>query len=162
MGGELVTGSPSDTAVGGGVSRLPAASRYGDKFEELCGYYMSLGMSFHDYWDGDSTMTRYYRESGDFKLEQKNMSLWLLGFYIYEAVLDASPVLNGMSKRKKPFPYRESPIPLTKRANERAEAASGQKKLEDIRGLMKTRMQAWNQKFKRKEGEKNVHRDGGS
>ena len=158
----MVTGSPSDTAVGGGVSRLPAASRYGAKFEELCGYYMSLGMSFHDYWDGDSTMTRYYRESSDFKLEQKNMSLWLLGFYIYEAVLDASPVLNSMSKRKKPFPYRESPIPLTKRAKEGAKTDAGRKSLESIKGMMQARMNAWNQKFKRKEGEKHVHRDGGS
>jgi hypothetical protein len=62
LGSELVTGSDSQAATGGGNRRLPVVYRYGETFEKLCGYYMSLGMGYHDYWDGDCEMARYYRD----------------------------------------------------------------------------------------------------
>lgn len=57
MDGKLVTDLSSAEDGGGGRSRPSPSLRYGDKFEELCGYYMSLGMSYSDYWDGDNCMT---------------------------------------------------------------------------------------------------------
>ena len=67
MDNELVTGSESGAATGGGNRRRPVVSRYGEKFEELCGYYMSIGMTYHEYWDGDSMMAKYFREAEERK-----------------------------------------------------------------------------------------------
>lgn len=152
MGGELVTGSSSNiAATGGGKGRLPVV-RYGEKFEELCGQYMSLGMTYHDYWDGDCQMAKYYREAGEYRQERENINAWLHGMYIYRAILDASPVLNALSKRKTPHKYLDSPIPLTKRAIERADEEKEFRKMKKGMRFMQTMMTGINARFQKKGG----------
>lgn len=144
---------PSAELGGGGASRPSPLLRYGDKFEEMCGYYMSLGMSYHDYWDGDSTMTKYYREAEELKIERRNSELWLQAAYIYEALLDASPVLNPLTKRKKPFPFREEPIPVTVTEQRKSEERKKKRMLESGKEAMRIMMAAINNRFKsNKEG----------
>ena len=52
-------------------------------------------MGYHDYWDGDCEMARYYRDMDEKVKERQNEALWLQGLYFYEALVDASPVLNA-------------------------------------------------------------------
>jgi len=143
LDGELVNSSPSTLA------KIPL---YGDKFEELCGYYMSIGMSFHEYWDGDNTMVKYYRKADGLKLERENMLRWLQGRYVYEAILDASPTLNAFKPRN-PHPYRDEPIPLTEREREQSAENADRKKMEDDREKMRSMMGIINRKFQKKGGE---------
>lgn len=98
---------------------------------------MSMGMSYEDYWDGDACKARYYRRMDVLRQERRNCDLWLLGAYVYEALLDASPALNPMSRKHKPFPYRETPFPVTEYGNARAEADANQKKLQAGRAAMR-------------------------
>lgn len=123
--------------------------RYGDKFEELCGYYMSLGMSYHDYWDGDNCMTKYYREAEEIKKERRNSELWLQAAYIYEALLDASPVFNPLSKKNKPFPFRSEPIPITSSGSKKSEERKKKQMLENGKEAMRAMMAAFNERFKK-------------
>ena len=116
-------------------------------------YYMSMGMSFHDYWDGDNTMVKYYRKADGLKLERENMLRWLQGRYVYEAILDASPALNAFSKQHKPYPYRDEPIPLTEREREQFAENADRKKMEDDRETMRSLMGIINRKFQKKGGE---------
>ena len=157
MGGKLVTDlSPADRE-GGGESRQPSL-RYGQKFEELCGYYMSIGMTYEDYWDGDNCKAKYYRQMDEMKRERKNYELWLQGAYFYEALLDVSPVFNPLNKKKNPFPYRESPIPITEHENVKLEEKSKKKKLQSGKEAMHILMVEINKRFeenKRKEEETN-------
>lgn len=132
---------------GGTESRSSPLLRYGDKFEELCGYYMSLGMSYHDYWDGDSSMTRYYRRMDEYNRERKNYELWLQGAYIYEALLDASPVYNALSKQKKPFPYRNSPMPITTNESKAAQERDKQERLKKGKEAMRAMVAGINKRF---------------
>ena len=150
MDGELVTSSPSGAARGGGESR-PPPFRYGDKFEEFCSLYMSLGMSYHDYWDGDPLMAKYYREAENLRLERENNQAWIQGFYVYRAILSASPVINALSKRKTPHKYLECPVPLTESANERAKEEENRKKMDNGLNFMKAMMTSVNAKFKKGE-----------
>lgn len=151
MGNELVTGSDSQAATGGGNRRLPVVYRYGETFEKLCGYYMSLGMGYHDYWDGDCEMARYYRDMDEKVKERQNEALWLQGLYFYEALVDASPVLNAMSKKHKPILYRQAPIPLTEARHRQQQEEENHKKLNAGKEAMKQIMAGVNSKFKRKE-----------
>ena len=139
---------------GGGTSRPLPLLRYGDKFEELCPYYMSLGMSYHDYWDGDNCMTKYYREADELRKERRNSEMWLQAAYIYEALLDASPVFNPLSKKNKPFPYRSEPIPITAAGSKQSEERKKKKQLEDGKAAMRVMMAAINKRFEenRKKG----------
>jgi len=145
----LVTDLPSENGGDGGIGRPSPIVRYGDKFEELCGYYMSLGMSYHDYWDGDNCMTKYYREAEEIKKERRNSELWLQAAYIYEALLDASPVFNPLSKKNKPFPFRSEPIPITSSGSKKSEERKKKQMLENGKEAMRAMMAAFNERFKK-------------
>ena len=144
----MVTDLPSENGGDGGIGRPSPIVRYGDKFEELCGYYMSLGMSYHDYWDGDNCMTKYYREAEEIKKERRNSELWLQAAYIYEALLDASPVFNPLSKKNKPFPFRSEPIPITNSGSKKSEERKKKQMLENGKEAMRAMMAAFNERFK--------------
>lgn len=145
----MVTDLPSENGGDGGIGRSSPIVRYGDKFEELCGYYMSLGMSYHDYWDGDNCMTKYYREAEEIKKERRNSELWLQAAYIYEALLDASPVFNPLSKKNKPFPFRSEPIPITNSGSKKSEERKKKQMLENGKEAMRAMMAAFNERFKK-------------
>lgn len=145
----MVTDLPSENGGDGGIGRPSPIVRYGDKFEELCGYYMSLGMSYHDYWDGDNCMTKYYREAEEIKKERRNSELWLQAAYIYEALLDASPVFNPLSKKNKPFPFRSEPIPITNTGSKKSEERKKKQMLENGKEAMRAMMAAFNERFKK-------------
>lgn len=144
----MVTSSPSGAARGGGESRSPLF-RYGEKFEELCGQYMALGMSYHDYWDGDSQMVRYYRDAEEYKQERENYLAWLHGLYIYSALCDVAPIFNPMSKKKKPRQYMDSPVPLSERASRRAKDEENRQKMANGKNIMQIMMKGFNAKFKK-------------
>lgn len=155
MDGKLVTGLPSaDDYGGGGTSRPSPISRYeeklGEKFEELCGYYMSLGMSYHDYWDGAADMVKYYRKADELRREQKNTELWLQAVYIYEALIDASPVFNPLSKKGKPFPFRSEPVPITATGSREHDERKKKQMLENGKEAMKRMVDAFNKRFEQK------------
>lgn len=160
MGGKLVTDLSSDDSGGGGETSRPPLLRYSDKFEELCGFYMSIGMTYEEYWDGDNCMTKYYRQMDNLNRERKNYDLWLQGAYIYEALLDASPVFNPLCAKKKPYPYRETPIPLTENENRKVEELNNQKKLENGREAMRAMMIEFNKHFEDKIKEGGEQTDG--
>ena len=78
---------------------------------------MLAGVTPEQYWNGDYSMLKYYRESYKEKLKQQsdydNYLAWLHGLYIYEALCDASPVFNPFSKRGKAYEYPKKPHGLS-------------------------------------------------
>ena len=54
-----------------------------------------------------------YRKAYELKQEQRNSELWLQGLYVYEAILDASPILQAFAKSgTRPRKYTEKPYDL--------------------------------------------------
>lgn len=93
-------------------SSLPFIT-YTERFYEHFPYYLSIGMTPEQYWDGDPTLAKYYRKADVMRMERTNQELWLQGMYIYEAICDASPILRSLAKKgTKPHPYAEKPYPL--------------------------------------------------
>lgn len=151
MGDKLVTDLSSSEGGGGTKGRPSPLLRYSDKFEELCGYYLSIGMTYHDFWDGDCCMVKYYRDKAKREWEQRNFELWLQGAYIYEALLDASPVFNSLSKKKKPFPYMKQPIPFTADESEKSKERENKQKMENGKEAMKLMVESFNKRFMEKQ-----------
>lgn len=131
-----------------GNSCLPSF-RYSQKFEEMCPYYMLLGMSYEEYWDGDNLLPRYYKKMEELRKERVNSELWLQGLYIYEALLDSAPVLNALSAKKKPIPYRDTPIPVTESESKRAEEAAKAKKIKITKDAIYAMMASVNKQFEK-------------
>ncbi len=132
---------------------MPVVYRYGETFEKLCGYYMSLGMGYHDYWDGDAAMVRFYRDKHKRDLDRQNFNHWMQGMYIYEALVDASPVFNPLSEKHEPFPYMKEPIPITIEAIKETEERQNQQKMKNGKDAMRAWMVEFNKRFEEKQRE---------
>lgn len=111
-----------------------------DFFEKHLPYYISVGMTPDQYWHGDPTLTKAYREADKIQVERENYFAWLQGLYNYEAFLCASPVLRAFVKRNtRPQPYMEAPHPITKQGAKEQER--DKEKAVFDKGMAK--MQAW-------------------
>lgn len=92
---------------------------------------MSYGMSYEDFWYGEAGIVKMYREANKLKLKQQDENNWMLGMYVYEAILDCSPILHAFSKRgTKPLPYVEKPY-LTDKLDDISRSELEKKKLEE-------------------------------
>lgn len=114
-------------------------------------------MTPEQYWDGDAELPKYYRKAYEIKCERRNQELWLQGAYVYEAILDAAPVLHAFAKRNtKPVPYPTEPYALT------AKAVEDKREREQEREYEKNKagMAAWAQAVNRKFAVKEVSKDG--
>lgn len=114
MGSELV--SVSQPRNGGKSDTDYAPYPIDALFCKHLPYYLSIGMTYDQYWYGDCRLTRYYKKAHEIKKERKNQELWLQGAYFYEALADVAPVLRAFAKNgTKPIPYVSEPFALTDR-----------------------------------------------
>lgn len=104
----------SSTEGSGGVTATAPLHFYGEKFEELFPYYLSLGMTEEQYWDKDCRLVIFYRKAEELRTSRKNQEMWLQGAYFYEALSRVSPLLHAFAKKgTKPAPYLAEPFAIT-------------------------------------------------
>lgn len=101
----------NDGAVANDKASAPFA--YTKIFEEHFPYYLSIGMTYDQFWHGDPMLTKYYRKADDMRQDRLNQELWLNGLYIYNAVGALAPILNAFSKQTHANSYLEQPLPRT-------------------------------------------------
>ena len=107
----MVTSSES---VEGDGQSVPFYNSYTTKFYEAFPFYLSIGMTPEQYWDGDPTLAKYYRKSFELQRKRRNEELWLQGMYIYEALCDVSPIFQAFAKKgTRPNPYSDHPYSIT-------------------------------------------------
>lgn len=94
MGGEFLDSPPTAT------KQLNTA----ESITDLCSYYMSIGMTWDEYWHGPAELPRVYREKDELERKRKNQDAWLGGVYMQYAIA------STLSKDAK---YPSQPIPLT-------------------------------------------------
>lgn len=149
MGDELVSGSPPQNGDG---QNVPVSS-YTSEFEKCLPYYLSIGMSWEQFWHGDPEMARFYRQAHEMQLKQKNFELWLQGRYVYEAIGDMAPVLHAFAKEgSTPTPYPSEPYPITEKDVREREERERREKYERIKAYVGRWANETNAKNKRKEG----------
>ena len=109
MGGELLnspTQKKTDTEI----------------FEECFPFYLAIGMSFAEYWEGDPKLAQYYRKAYQIKQDEINNNAWLQGMYIYDAVSTA--VYNALrGKNSKSRDYAKQPYEFRNNTKSEAEKA---------------------------------------
>lgn len=119
MDSKLVSGSLSVDGESESKTRSPFLT-YTEQFYEVFPYYLSIGMTYEQFWDGDPHLAKYYRQADEIKTERKNQELWLQGLYIYEALCDVAPILQAMAKKgTKARPYPEQPYAITEKQRKR-------------------------------------------
>jgi len=92
-----------------------------DIFEEQCPYYMAMGMSVTEFWDGEPILATYYRKAYEIRQEMINAWEWRMGAYN----LSAFGVVLGNAFRKKgtkPLEFMDKPLPLYEKTEEEKKA----------------------------------------
>ena len=147
MDSELVSSSLSAKEEGGQNSSLSLFT-YTEKFYELFPYYLSIGMTYEQYWEGDCTLVKYYRKAEEIRNEKRNQELWLQGMYFYEVMCDVAPVLHSFAKKgTKPTPYSPKPYPLNEKQVKRDEEEKQRKLMEKGKKFMEAMAVSINKKF---------------
>ena len=71
---------------------------YGDIFDELFPHYLLMGMTPEQYWDGESSLKKAFREAYRMRMENEqklaDRNNWYMGQYIM-CVLQCVPLLVG-------------------------------------------------------------------
>jgi hypothetical protein len=110
---------------------------YSQIFEECFPFYLSIGMSSAEYWDGDNELPRYYRKAYKMKQEQMNHEAWLNGLYVYDAVVSAMTHLNQNKSSHKS--YAPEPYSFTKEDIER----ENEQKVAEAEARAEVWMKSW-------------------
>lgn len=140
----------SESAAGGGQS-APFSNSYASMFYDQFPYYLSIGMTPEQYWDGDPMLAKYYRKADELSRKRRNEELWLQGMYIYEALCDVSPIFHAFAKRgTKPNPYTDHPYALTRHDMAEEQKMREKREREKARRYMEAKMAAVNKRFNSK------------
>ena len=96
-----------------------------ERFEECFPFYLAIGMSYAEYWEGDPKLAQYYRKAYHIKQDEFNHNAWLQGMYVYDAVSTAlHNALRGMGKTKPPTQdYAKQPYEFNKKTKTEQEKA---------------------------------------
>ena len=138
MGSELVRDSipfPGDDSHNDS-SPISLTKQFYDSFP----FYLSIGMTYDQYWNEDCTLVKYYRKAYELKLKQSNHELWRQGLYIYEALCDVSPLLHAFAKAGTTArEYTSEPYPITA-----SDLEEKKKREEELRfRQMEAKMNTW-------------------
>ena len=116
-------------------------------FEDACPFYLAIGMSLREYWEGDSSLTRYYRKAYQIKQDEFNNNAWLQGVYIYDAISTA--LHNALRDPKKSRAREYAKQPYDFRRKEKTE----QEKAQEV-AVEQEKAAAWMQAFVRRNNHK--------
>lgn len=135
---------------------------YVDTFNQCLPFYLSIGMTYEQFWHGDCTLVIPYRKAFEMKQDRENQRIWLQGRYIYDALCAASPLFRFSMKGGKieALPYVEEPYPRTEKQYREMQERKEKEQMEKLRVDMETKMAAWNKKFEEKQNETEVTDDG--
>ena len=129
---------------------------YTEKFNEVFPYYLSIGMTYDQFWNDEPSMVKFYRKADELRNERRNQELWLQGMYIYEALCDVSPILHAFAKKgTKPIPYTDHPYPLSDKQVKEVKKDKDREVFNKGKKFMEAFMVNNNKRFK--EVRENVH-----
>ena len=141
----MVTSSES---VAGDGQSVPFSNSYTTKFYEVFPFYLSIGMTYEQFWEGDPSLTKYYRKAYELQRKRRNEDLWLQGMYIYEALCDVSPLLRAFAnKGTKAHPYAERPYSITSDERKEEQKLKEQREKEKAKQYMLGKMAKINKVF---------------
>ena len=121
---------------------------YTEQFYEVFPQYLSMGMTYDQFWNDDPSLVIYYRKANELTIERKNQELWLQGLYIYEALCDVAPLLHSMAKKgTKARPYPEQPYTITEKQRKREKEEQERRVAEKGKMMMEALMRQNNKKY---------------
>lgn len=82
-----------------------------EQLDDLCIYYMGIGVPYEEFWYGDYCKLKYYEKVFLQKRKLENENAWINGMYEYSAVSTA--LSNGFRKKgTQAIDYLKEPLDL--------------------------------------------------
>lgn len=107
-----------------GRGRVISPEEVVKQLDERCTFYMSIGMSYADYWEGENCLPRFflnaYNERRRREMEEQNFNAWLTGVYTANAfgvVLSNAFAKSGSPREE----YPEKPFEIFPHEKTKAE-----------------------------------------
>lgn len=147
MGFELLT---DETDNNEGDSEEESPLLISRMFEESFPYYLSIGMTSEEYWDGDPSLVASYRKAHDIMTHRKNTEMWFNGRYIYEAMCCLIPS-HQLLKPKPPLDYPKEPFPITEQDVKEREKREELERQKALREKIQNQMMAFKNRPKKQE-----------
>lgn len=115
------------------TSILPKGKTLESIYEKQFPFFLSIGMTYEQYWNDDPTLVIPYLEAFDLKRKRKNQEMWLQGLYVYKAIGSFAEIFVGLpAKNAKVQDYMKEPLPLTKEEVELREKKAQKEKFDKI------------------------------
>ena len=109
-------------------------------FEEVFPFYLSIGMTYEQFWEGQPSLVVFYRQADEMSRRRRNQEMWLQGRYIYNAIGSFAEILPAFPKKgAKVQPYIEEPFPITLAEATEREERKQKEKMERIKQRMLSR-----------------------
>lgn len=105
-------------------------------FETVFPYYLSVGMTYEQFWDNDPSLVIAYRKADEIRRRRMNEELWLGGIYTSKAL--ASTVGNMFTKGQK-YQYPSEPEPITVSEQEERRERERKARMEKIKAAFTAR-----------------------
>ena len=91
-------------------------------FDKEAPFYMSIGVSYNDFWNGDPKIAKFALDAFNLKqereIEQLNFNAWLQGTYIHQATYSAvAYCLNPKEAERAGIKYFDEPMSLFSGSN---------------------------------------------
>lgn len=106
---------------------------------------MSYGMTYEQFWDGDVSAHKAFREAHKLRIKEQNAMMHIQATYIYEALCDASSLFRGM-KPSKPQVFRKEPYDIFAEDAARREEEEQRQRYDHIREKVAAFAKALNEK----------------
>lgn len=114
-------------------------------FQEALPYYLKIGMTFEQFWDGDVSAHKAFREAEKLRIKDMNTQAWLQGMYFYEALMDAAPAIKAFCKQRA-HPYPKDPYDIDADERKRREEREAKKRYNRIKEKVEMFAKVFNEK----------------
>lgn len=108
-------------------SRRTSKTPYGDLFDELLPQYMAIGMTYEQFWHGESGIRRAFRKAYQIRMENEmrisDRNAWNMGHYIREALQTVQMQVAAVPVKKLTDPPEYTDRPYMVKADEERKAA---------------------------------------
>ena len=125
----------------------------GEWLDRLCVYYMTMGVTYEEFWFGDYTKFKYVARQYDAQRKLQNEDAWLQGAYVYDAV--ATALSNAFRKKgAKAQNYLERPLQVYPKTEEEEQYEAEMERRKIIK-----RLNAWKAAWDAKERKEKIAKE---
>lgn len=133
---------------GGGANKSPAFS-HTEIFDEHLPYYLSIGMSYELFWEGEPQAVIAYRKSQRIRERRNNDEMWVQGLYFREALAEIessfSPYVKNSDKKKQKYPKK--PYSTSKEERKQTSMSEEERKYKAMQAHVKNYAKKFNEQY---------------